>query len=174
MVEESVFEIKKMIKFIFQDWQVNQGNRRSQFVLCFLRLVQRLHRLPPAWRWIGYPFFASYEFLIIWILGIELNYKAAIGSRLRLFHGIGTVIHEDVIIGADVTLRHLTTIGTRREGEKAPTLGDRVDIGCNSTILGQIHIGDDAVIGAGSVVVHDVLAGTTVAGNPARRIKFLK
>ena len=157
-----------MLKFVFQDWQVNQGNWRSQFLLCFLRLVQKFHQLPSSYRWIGYPFFASYEFFSISISGIELSYKANIGPRLRLFHGIGTVIHEAVTIGADVTLRHLTTIGTQRSGQKAPTLGDRVNVGCHSIILGDIHIGNDAVIGAGAVVIHDVPEGATVVGNPAR------
>ncbi len=157
-----------MIQFIFQDWQVNRGNPRSQLVLCFLRLAQQFHHLPSSWRWMGYPCFACYEFFIVWILGIELNYKASIGPRLRLFHGVGTVIHEAVTIGADVTLRHLTTIGTKRDGEKAPTLGDHVNVGCHSIILGDIHIGNGATIGAGSVVLHDVPEGVTVVGNPAR------
>lgn len=159
-----------MFTFLFQDWQVNRGNRRSQLVLCLLRLAQRLHHLPSSWRWIGYPYFAVYEIFVVWILGIELNYKARIGPRLRLFHGVGTVIHEDVTIGADVVLRHLTTIGTKRDGEKAPVLGDQVDVGCHSIILGDIQIGRGAVIGAGSVVVHHVPEGNTVAGNPAKII----
>jgi len=45
-----------------------------------------------------------------------------------------------------------------------------VDIGCNSVLIGRITIGDDAVIGAGSVVLHDVAPRQTVAGNPARPI----
>lgn len=157
-----------MLKFIFQDWQVNQGNQRSQLVLCFLRLAQQFHRLPSSWRWVGYPCFACYEIFVVWILGIEINYKTKIGPRLRLFHGIGTVIHESVIIGADVTLRHLTTIGTKYEGQHAPVIGDRVNIGCHSLILGQIEIGDDAVIGAGSVVIDHVPARARAVGNPAR------
>ena len=52
-----------------------------------------------------------------------------------------------------------------------PVLGTRVDVGANVVILGPIQIGDDAVIGAGSVVVKDVPAGAVVAGNPARVIR---
>jgi len=159
-----------MIKFIFQDWRVNQGNRRSQLVLFLLRLAQKLHHLPSSWRWLGYPYFAGYEIVVVWILGIELNYKAQIGPRLRLFHGVGTVIHENVILGADVTLRHLTTIGTKHDAGKAPVVGDRVNIGCHSIILGDIHVGSDAIIGAGSVVLHDVSEGVMVAGSPAKII----
>jgi len=157
-------------KSIFQDWQVNRGNLRSQLVLCFFRLTQQFHHLPSSLRWIGYFCFACYEFFVVWILGIELNYKATIGPRLRLFHGVGTVIHETATIGADVTLRHLTTIGAKRDGEKAATIEDYVDIGCHSIILGNIRVGRGATIGAGSVVLHDVLENTMVAGNPARQI----
>ena len=159
-----------MIQFIFQDWQVNRGNYRSQLVLCFFRLAQQFDHLPSSWRWIGYPCFACYELFVVWILGMELNYKASIGPRLRLFHGVGTVIHEGAIIGADVTLRHLTTIGTKRDGERAPTIEDHVDVGCHSIILGDIRIGRGATIGAGSVVLHNVPEGARVAGNPARTL----
>ncbi len=159
-----------MIPFIFQDWQVNHGNQRSQLVLCLFRLAQKFHHLPSLWRWVGYPYFSFYEIFVVWILGIEISYKARIGPRLRLFHGIGTVIHEDVIIGSDVTLRHLTTIGTKCEGGKAPVLGNNINIGCNAIILGEIHIGNGATIGAGSVVLHSVADDMSVAGNPARII----
>lgn len=158
------------MKIFFQDWDVNRGNRRSQLVLLALRIAQQFHHFSCPWRWIGYPYFACYEILIVWLLGIEINYKATIGPRLRLFHGIGTVIHENVVIGADVTLRHLTTIGTKHDQGKAPIIGDHVDIGCHSVLLGAIHIGERAVIGAASVVLKDVPARTTVAGNPAQQL----
>jgi putative colanic acid biosynthesis acetyltransferase WcaB len=103
-------------------------------------------------------------------LGIELNHKAKVGPRLRLHHGYGLVVHESAVIGSDCTLRHGTTIGNRRESDDCPVIGDRVDIGCSSVIIGRIEIGDDAKIGAGSVVLHDVPAGCTVAGNPARPV----
>ena len=51
-----------------------------------------------------------------------------------------------------------------------PVLGDGVDVGANSVIIGAIKIGDRAVIGAGAVVVKDVPPGAVVAGNPARVI----
>ena len=54
----------------------------------------------------------------------------------------------------------------------APT-GDNVDVGANAILIGPIHIGDGAVIGAGAVVVKDVPARTIVAGNPAKVIRYL-
>jgi putative colanic acid biosynthesis acetyltransferase WcaB len=129
-----------------------------------------LHRWPKCIRWLASPYLFVYQLLVWWELGIELNHKAEVGPRLRLHHGYGLVVHESAVIGSDCTLRHGTTIGTRRESDDCPVIGDRVDIGCSSVIIGRIKIGDDAKIGAGSVVLHDVPAGCTVAGNPARPV----
>ncbi|MDH4470525.1 MAG: serine acetyltransferase [Verrucomicrobiae bacterium] len=156
------------MNIFFQDWSYNRGNLRSQSVLLLFRIAHCFHRLPPTSRWIGYPYFLLYELLVVWILGIELNYKATIGPGLRLFHGVATVIHESVVIGKNCTLRHSTTIGMRHETEAVPILGDHVDIGCQSVILGPIHIGNGVIIGAGSVVLHDIPDHSVVAGNPAR------
>jgi len=54
--------------------------------------------------------------------------------------------------------------------QSAPVLGDNVDVGCNSVIIGDITVGHGAVIGAGSVVVHDVPEKSVVCGNPAKVI----
>jgi putative colanic acid biosynthesis acetyltransferase WcaB len=109
-----------------------------------------------------------------WVLGVELRYKTSVGPRLRLFHAHALVVHEGTTIGADCTLRQSTTIGNKTLSDgtpsACPTLGTGVDVGANVVILGPIFIGARAVIGAGSVVVKDVPAGATVAGNPARII----
>ena len=157
-----------MSRGILQDWSANAGNIRSQLMLASFRFAQKLHRLPRAIRWVGLPYLAIYQLLMYWELGIELNYKAEVGPRLRLFHGYALVVHDKAIIGSDCTLRHATTIGMRKGPADCPVIGDGVDIGSNSVIIGAIKVGNGAVIGAGSVVVHDVPAGTTVAGNPAR------
>lgn len=163
-----------MSRGILQDWAANAGNLRSQLMLASFRFAQKLHRWPRAVRCIGLPYLGVYQFLMYWELGIELNYKATVGPRLRLYHGYGLVIHDDAVIGADCVLRHCTTIGMRKGADDCPVIGDRVDIGCNSVLLGAIKVGDGARIGAGSVVVHDVAPGDTVAGNPARSTRGTK
>ena len=56
-------------------------------------------------------------------------------------------------------------------GGWCPTIGDNVFIGTNSCILGNVKIGNNVVIAAGAVVVHDVPDNVTVAGIPAKIIK---
>ena len=157
---------------IFQDWEANAGNPKGQLVLVLFRLAQRVRGWPDPWWLLGAPYLAFYRIAVEWVLGIELRFKTRVGPRLRLFHGQGLVVNEGTVIGADVSLRPSTTIGSKtlRDGSESgcPVLGDRVDVGANVVIIGAVKIGDGAVIGAGSVVVKDVAAGTVVAGNPAR------
>jgi putative colanic acid biosynthesis acetyltransferase WcaB len=156
---------------ILQDWGANPGNLHSRVILLSFRTAQKLHNLPRGVRWVGIPYLGLYQLLTIWVMGIDLNYKASIGSGLRLHHPIGLVIHEAAILGRDCVLRQCTTIGMRRTASDCPVIGDRVNIGSNSVLIGAITIGNDAVIGAGSVLIHDVLPGDVVAGNPARSIR---
>jgi serine O-acetyltransferase len=64
-------------------------------------------------------------------------------------------------------------IGKKRPGVPPPivTIGDNCYIGTGTTIIGPVRIGNDVIIGAGSVVIHDIPDGCTVAGNPAKIIK---
>ncbi|MCE9543703.1 MAG: serine acetyltransferase [Verrucomicrobia bacterium] len=156
---------------ILQDWGANSGNLHSRLILVSFRIAQKLHRLPQGVRWLGIPYLGIYQLIAIWLMGIDLSYKASIGPGLRLYHPTGLVIHEAAILGRDCILRQCTTIGMRREASDCPVVGDRVNIGSNSVLIGAITIGNDAVIGAGSIVLHDVLTGDVVAGNPARSIR---
>ena len=59
-----------------------------------------------------------------------------------------------------------------RAGHKGlPVVGDNVLIGTHAQILGNVKIGDNAVVGAGSIVTHDVSANVVVVGNPAKILK---
>lgn len=70
-------------------------------------------------------------------------------------------------------IRCNTVIGTNLKSNKAPIIGNNVQIGANSVIIGDITIGDNCVIGAGSVVCKDVPPYSVVVGNPAKIIKSL-
>ena len=109
--------------------------------------------------------------------GIEIHPAAKIGSNFFMDHGLGIVIGETTEIGENVTIHQGVTLGgimpsvesdLQRNQKRHPTVGNNVIIGSGAQILGAINIGDDARIGANSVVSRDVPANVTVAGVPAR------
>ena len=107
--------------------------------------------------------------------GIEIHPGAKIGRRLFIDHGMGVVIGETSEIGDDCLIYKGVVLGgtTLERKKRHPTLGNRVIIGSNSTVLGAITIGDGARIGSGSVVVKPVPAGATVVGVPGRIVESL-
>lgn len=107
------------------------------------------------------------------LTGIEIHPGAKIGERLFIDHGLGVVIGETAEIGDDVLLYQGVTLGGtgNQRGKRHPTLGDRVVVGTGASILGNIRLGDNAKVGAGSVVVHSVPEGATVVGIPGRVVK---
>jgi serine O-acetyltransferase len=107
------------------------------------------------------------------VYGIELPYSVRLGRRVTIEHQAGVVVHGGAVIGDDCILRQGVTIGNNGldHPQDAPVIGQRVNIGAGAKILGPVCIGDDAVIGANAVVLHDVPAGTTVVGIPARPLE---
>ena len=88
--------------------------------------------------------------------------------------GVGVVLNDSVRIGHDVTIGDYTSImpGTGLSG--GCVIGKEVDIGGHAYIVPGRKIGDGAKIAAGSIVFTNVRAGTTVLGNPAKRMKGLE
>ena len=105
-----------------------------------------------------------------WFWGIDLEYTVRLGRRVRIWHHGGMVIGARAI-GDDVHLRHNTTFGvlSRTDLGGKPIIGKRVDIGAGACILGPVTVGDDAVIGANTVVIRDVRPGAVMMGVPARQ-----
>ena len=122
------------------------------------------------WLWLhGWRFLA--RALSQWarlITGIEIHPGAEIGHRFFVDHGMGVVIGETTIIGDDVTLYQGVTLGgTGKEtGKRHPTLRNNVVIGAGARVLGNITIGENCRVGAGSVVLRDVPDNSTVVGVP--------
>jgi putative colanic acid biosynthesis acetyltransferase WcaB len=161
--------------FVFQDWSVNcETSLKSRLAMLLFRSVN-FSKGQTLGAYLSKPSRAIYQVLVEWILGIEIPWNTTIGESLQLQHGHDIVINAQTTIGHHCILRHTTTIGNKRLSDgsytSAPTLGNYVDIGCHVVILGNVKIGDRAVIGAGSVVIKDVPAGGVVVGNPARLLR---
>lgn len=104
-----------------------------------------------------------------WLTGIEIHPAAEIGRRLFIDHGMGVVIGETSIVGDDVTIYQGVTLGGtgKEHGKRHPTIGNAVVIGAGAQVLGNISVGDNSRIGAGSVVLRPVPENSTVVGVPA-------
>jgi serine O-acetyltransferase len=102
--------------------------------------------------------------------GIEIHPGAKLGRRIFIDHGMGVVIGETAEVGDDVLIyKGVLLGGTSLERKKRhPTIGNNVVLGSNAIILGAITVGDNARVGAASVVTHDVPANATAVGVPAR------
>lgn len=121
--------------------------------------VSNLRALARVWSYVGRL-----------LTGIEIHPGATIGKNLFIDHGTGVVIGQTAIIGDDCRLYQGVTLGGKGvvvEGRRHPQLGNRVIVGAGSHVLGSLMIGDDAKIGANSLVTIDVPAGMTAVGSPA-------
>lgn len=106
--------------------------------------------------------------------GCDISMTAEIGKNVRLRHINGIVIGKGVSIGEGTVLYHQVTFGGKNLGDasasKYPKVGRHVTVFPGAKIVGDITIGDHAIIGANSVVINDVEPYSIVAGMPAKKI----
>jgi serine O-acetyltransferase len=104
------------------------------------------------------------------LFGVDLHPLAQIGSGLLLDHGTGIVVGETASVGDGCTILHGVTLGGtgKDHGDRHPKVGKHVLIGAGSSILGNVHVGDSAKIGAGSVVLRSIPPFATAVGAPAK------
>ena len=104
------------------------------------------------------------------LTGIEIHPGAKIGKGVFIDHGMGVVIGETTEIGNRCLLYQGVTLGGtgKSHGKRHPTLSENVVVGAGAKVLGAIKVGENTRIGAGSVVVRDVEADSTVVGIPGR------
>jgi serine O-acetyltransferase len=133
-------------------------------------------------RWLAHPLYKCRLLFLArltseiarFLTGIEIHPGAQIGKRLFIDHGHGIVIGETAVIGDDCVLFHRVTLGGtgKHAGKRHPTLGNRVLVGTNATLLGPITVGNDVKVGAETVVImHDIPANVTVVGAPGHIVK---
>ncbi len=130
-------------------------------------------------------------FLVIKILGFKCKFRcinqleetcdihnsAELKRKGTYFpHPIGIVINKDAKIGHNCVIAQNVTIGVGKynteRNTNIPEIGDNVTICANAVVIGGIRVGNNAVIGAGAVVLKDVPENAVVAGNPAKIIKY--
>jgi acetyltransferase-like isoleucine patch superfamily enzyme len=118
---------------------------------------------------------------------VEVQKNAKIGQRCKIsshtFICEGVTIEDYVFIGHNVTFINDAypratipggTLQTEKDWKVEPTLVKKgASIGSGSTILSRVTVGENAIVGAGSVVTRDVPANAIVAGNPARLLRKL-
>jgi serine O-acetyltransferase len=118
--------------------------------------------------------FSLLQKLIEIITGIRLPPYSQIGEGLFVGHFGFIIVHPHARIGSNCNLSQGVTIGAVQQGSRkgVPILGNRVYVGPNAVIIGNIEIGNDAAIGAGAVVTKSVPPRAVVIGNPARIISY--
>ena len=142
---------------------------QSAWAIWVYRFGRQTLTLKPGFRkslrlWFYWMMFRGVETLT----GVSIDYRAVIGPGLRIYHFGNIFIHGRAVLGANCTLRQGVTIGCIGEDGPAPTIGDNVEFGAYAQALGGIHIGDNAKIGALSLVISDVPADLSAVGVPAR------
>lgn len=102
------------------------------------------------------------------IRGIEISDKTEIGFGLYIGHAYCITINENSKLGSNINIHKGVTIGQENRGKRkgVPSIGNRVWIGINSTIVGEITIGDDVMIAPNTFINCNVPSHSVVFGNP--------
>lgn len=173
MLKRVIKKIKEDVKVIYE--KDPAATNLAEVLFCYPGLQALIfHRIAHKLAYWGIPFIPRFiSYLTRIITGIEIHPKAQIGNRFFIDHGEGVVIGETTIIGDDVLIYQQVTLGCtgNEHGKRHPTIGNNVIIGAGAKILGNIKIGDNTRVGAGSVVVDDVPEHCTVVGVPGRIVQ---
>jgi serine O-acetyltransferase len=147
---------------------------RLEVFLCYSGLHAVWFHRVNHWLW-NHSFFLMARLLsqvARFLTGVEIHPGARLGRRLFIDHALSVVIGETAIVGDDVTLYQGVTLGGtgKEHGKRHPTLLDNVVVGSGAKILGNITVGSNCRIGAGSVVLRNVPDDSTVVGVPGHII----
>ncbi len=144
--------------------------RRSYRIIFLFRLCKYLK----AKNMILYlPVYFMYRFVCAFY-NVDLPVVTDAGPGLYMFHCYGIVINGDTIIGSNCNISHGVSIGKASRGKRigTATIGNNVYLGPGAKIVGRVHIGDHAVIGANAVVVEDVPEKAVLANPKAIVLNF--
>ena len=108
--------------------------------------------------------------LLFWFFKIEISKHARIGPGLRLPHPMGLIIAPNVTVGPDCDLYADVRLVLAHGAKEGPQIGRHVFLGDGAKVVGNVKVGDHAVIGVSSVVTKDIPANATAIGIPAKVI----
>lgn len=145
------------------DWQADKQRKGS--LPSFQYWYRKIATLPPFYKL----FIAIYKFTQF-LYKCDISYKAQIGAGLYIGHPFCITINPKASIGKNCNIHKGVTIGQENRGARkgAPTIGNDVWIGVNSTIVGKITIGDDVLIAPNTYVNRDIPSHSVVFGNPCQ------
>lgn len=101
---------------------------------------------------------------------VEISHKTCIGGGLYIGHAYAITINMDAVLGENINIHKGVTIGQENRGRRrgVPHIGNRVWIGINAVIVGNITVGDDVLIAPNAYVNCDIPSHSIVLGNPCR------
>ncbi len=173
LIKKAISQLKEDIATIYE--KDPAANNLLEVILCYPGLhALILHRIAHKLNYWKIPLIPRIISNISrFFTGIEIHPAARIGRRFFIDHGMGVVIGETTIIGDDVLLYQGVTLGGtgNEHGKRHPTLGNNIVVGSGAKVLGNIEIGSNSRIGAGSVVVDSVPENSTVVGIPGRIVR---
>jgi serine O-acetyltransferase len=108
------------------------------------------------------------------VFAVDIHPAVPVGSGVFIDHATGLVVGETAVIGNDVSILHEVTLGGtgKERGDRHPKVRDGVLLCAGAKVLGNVEIGREAKVGAGSVVLSNVPPRATVAGVPARIVAW--
>jgi serine O-acetyltransferase len=110
------------------------------------------------------------------VFAVDIHPAVPVGGGVFIDHATGLVVGETAVIGNDVSILHEVTLGGtgKERGDRHPKVRDGVLLCAGAKVLGNVEIGREAKVGAGSVVLMNVPPRATVAGVPARIVAWSK
>jgi maltose O-acetyltransferase len=164
-----IFNLSKVILANLADLEFQLFTQSNNKLNTFRRLHLKLMQVR-----FEQQFFLGHDIYIRNRGNLTLGNRCCIGSYSRIWNYAPIMIGDDFLTAGCITFNSATHDSDTLEPKGMPiVIGDRVWCGINVTIIGGVTIGNDVVIGAGSVVVKDIPSGCIAAGVPAKKIKDL-